>query len=550
MDSSSGSFTCSDEARRILGIDQEHVDLSVDEMLASVPAQQREPWREWLDAVKSGKPTPPMEHTVITPDGEDRIVRQEAEVLCDLSTQVTRVTGVVQDITERRKAEQEVRYLHDYDSLTGLANRQQFLERVTDAVGDAQPGREVALLCLDLNQFQAIAGALSHEASNLLLVAIARRLREGLRDSDVVAHTGEVAIARIRGDEFTILLPALQHVQDAVKVGSRIIEILTEPFVIEGQEVCITLSIGISSYPADKQSAEELLKRAETAAYCARQQGRNTVLFYTASMNAKAFERLTLETGLRRALEREELVVHYQPRIEIGSGRMVGLEALVRWKHPDLGLVSPAQFIPLAEETGMIIPMGEWILETAARQNREWQDQGFDPLRMAVNLSAVQFRQPDLFESVSSALSKVGMDPRWLELELTESILMQNPENAVSALERLKGAGIHLSIDDFGTGYSSLSYLKRFPIDALKIDQSFIRELTTNPDDAAIATSIILMGRSLKLRVVAEGVETQSQLSFLRVMQCDEVQGYLFSPPVSAEEITAMLRDKGASFAA
>jgi EAL domain-containing protein (putative c-di-GMP-specific phosphodiesterase class I) len=320
---------------------------------------------------------------------------------------------------------------------------------------------------------------------------------------------------------------------------------LTEPFKVADQEVFVTISVGISSYPSDDADAEQLVKCAETAAYCARQQGRNTVLYYSPAMNAKAFERLTLETGLRRALERDELIVHYQPRIDIASGRTVGFEALVRWRHPEFGLVSPAQFIPLAEETGLIVPIGAWILEQACRQTRRWQEAGLPQVRIAVNLSSVQFRQPDLFETVQGALERSGLEPRWLELELTESLLMQNPENAVLTLQRLSGRGIHLSIDDFGTGYSSLSYLKRFPIHSLKIDQTFIRELTTNPDDAAIATSIILMGKSLKLRVVAEGVETRSQLSFLRVMQCHEAQGYLFSPPVAAAEAEAFLRKNG-----
>ncbi len=539
-------LACSDEARRILGLDDEPGELVLDDLVSRIPIDQREGFHQWLQAVTAGKSTSPLEHSVHHVDGSFRVVRQDAEVLCGLNDRRTRVTGVVQDLTERKQAEERTQFLSDHDSLTGLANRQQFIERTDLALLEAhKSGGHPTVLCLDLNQFKAIAGLLPDRASDMLLVAIARRLREGLREYDMVAHVSsrvlEASIARIRGDEFTLLLPDLKRAADAVVVGRRVLDVLAEPFEIDQQEVYVTASIGVSSFPADSHSSEELLKRAETAAYCARQQGRNTILFYSPTMNAKAVERLTLETGLRRALERNELAVHYQPRIDIASGRMQGMEALVRWRHPELGLISPAQFIPLAEETGLIVPIGEWILETACRQCKEWQNQGLEPIRMAVNLSSVQFRQPDLFESVIQILRTTQLDPKWLEMELTESLLMQNPEQARKALQRLKAEGIHLSIDDFGTGYSSLAYLKRFPIDALKIDQTFIRELTTNADDAAIATSIILLGRSLKLRVVAEGVETPSQLSFLRVMQCDEAQGYLFSPPVAAEEARRFL---------
>jgi diguanylate cyclase (GGDEF)-like protein len=542
----SDDLYCSEEARRILGLQDEAQDLTLDDLLARIPIDQREGFHEWLDAVVHGRSNSPLEHSVHHAGGSFRPVRQEVEVVCEVEGQRTRVTGVVQDLNERRQAEDRVQFLSDYDSLTGLANRAQFLERAEKALTAADlSGAHPTVLCLDLNQFKAIAGLLPDHAGDALLVSIARRLREGLRAYDTVAHVegshAEASIARIRGDEFTLLLPDLKRPADSVGVGQRLLEALGDPFEIDGQEVYVTASIGVSSYPSDGRTGEELLKRAETAAHCSRQHGRNSILFYTPAMNAKAIERLALETGLRRALERGELTVHYQPRVEIASGALVGMEALVRWKHPELGLVSPAQFIPIAEESGLIVPIGEWILQTACQQCRQWQQQGLQPVRMSVNLSAVQFRQPELFDSVVQVLRSTGLDPQWLEMELTESILMQNPEQARVSLKRLKREGIHLSIDDFGTGYSSLAYLKRFPIDSLKIDQTFIRELTTNPDDAAIATSIILLGRSLKLRVVAEGVETPSQLAFLRVMQCDEVQGYLFSPPVPAEEARGFL---------
>jgi diguanylate cyclase (GGDEF)-like protein len=545
-DRAQGRFHASPLACELFGFERGRGTFTLVELLERSTPEQREALGDWLRRADEGRDVSCLRHRLTRLDGRERELG--LETLDAVRESDAPLFGVVRDLTERRGA--RVLLAEDTDRLTGLSTRERFVTELARALAAcAGNGGHLAVLCLDLNQFKAISGAFSREAGDELLVQIARRLRDGLRSQDLLAHLGcepeQISIARIRGDEFTILLPDLKRAADAVKVGKRVLEMLAEPFVIAQQEVFVTVSIGIASYPSDDADAEQLVKCSETAAYCARQQGRNTVLFYSPAMNAKAFERLTLETGLRRALERDELVVHYQPRIDIAGGRPVGFEALVRWRHPELGLVSPAQFIPLAEETGLIVPIGQWILEHACAQARRWQDAGLPYVRMAVNLSSVQFRQANLFETVQGVLERTRLEPRWLELELTESLLMQNPEQAVLTLQRLAGRGIHLSIDDFGTGYSSLSYLKRFPIHSLKIDQTFIRELTTNPDDAAIATSVILMGKSLKLRVVAEGVETRSQLSFLRVMQCHEAQGYLFSPPVSAQEAEAFLRKGG-----
>jgi EAL domain-containing protein (putative c-di-GMP-specific phosphodiesterase class I)/DNA-binding response OmpR family regulator len=353
---------------------------------------------------------------------------------------------------------------------------------------------------------------------------------------------GEIRTARREGDRFVLLVPEFGRIQDASKLGQKIAESLSSPVLIEGRETKLAISLGVAAYPTDGNDAEELLKNSETARYCAKQEGSNSLQFYTESMSRWAFERLTLEHSLRDALEREEFVVYYQPRLDVATRTIIGMEALVRWVHPQLGLVSPAQFIPLAEETGLIVPIGEWVLLTACKQTRRWQEMGLPKIRMSVNLSPVQFRQSKLFQVIDNALAEASLEPEYLELEVTESMLMNDAKATIDILTGLKRAGIHLSIDDFGTGYSSLSYLKRFPIDALKIDRSFVREVTTNPDDAAIATSIILMGHSLNLEVVAEGVEDESQLAFLQVLQCDEVQGFLFSPPVPAERAEALLR--------
>jgi diguanylate cyclase (GGDEF)-like protein len=434
------------------------------------------------------------------------------------------------------------------DRATGLADREELLGRMAQAAEQAlADGSRIALIYLELDRFREIANGLASTSAAQLLATVARRLRESIRESDTVADPSSDArpttIARVGGGEFCLLIQGLERVEDAAKAGRRLLDALAEPFAVEGQSLSLSASVGIATFPEQNLGPSELLDCAQTAAYSARQDGRETIRFYASSMNAKAFERLTLETSLRAALEREEFLVYYQPRIEIASGRIVGMEALVRWRHPQLGLVSPSQFIPLAEETGLIVPIGEYVLQRACRQNREWQRRGLPPVAVSVNLSSVQFQRPELYDCVVRTLGEAGLDPIWLELELTESLLMQNAEAVVATLKRFRDTGIKLSIDDFGTGYSSLSYLKRFPIDALKIDRSFIREVTSNADDAALATSIILMGRSLKLKVVAEGVETASQLSFLRIMQCDEAQGFLYSPPVPADDAARMLRE-------
>jgi diguanylate cyclase (GGDEF)-like protein len=437
--------------------------------------------------------------------------------------------------------------------LVGVLSRAGFLQVLERSLREAtEKEGHVGVLSLDLSQLKLLSGALSHESGTVLLASIVERLREGLRRDDLfgllIGDTPGTRIGRLRSDELTLLLPDLRRPTDALEVGRRLLGLLDQPFSVEGRDVFVTVCIGLACSPSDGVDGEELLRHAETATLCARQQGRHTVLAYTPAMDARAFERLTLETGLRRALEREELVVHYQPRVDIATAKLVGLEALVRWRHPDQGLVAPGQFIALAEETGLIVPIGNWVLRQACTQVRAWQQAGLSPLRVSVNISSVQFRQPDLFEVVARTLQETGLESRWLELELTESLLMQNPEDVVVLLERLSAHGVYLSIDDFGTGYSSLSYLRRFPIDALKIDRAFIRELTTNPDDAAIATSIILMGKALRLNVVAEGVETRSQLSFLRVMKCQEAQGYLFSPPLPAADVERLLRSDAPLF--
>ena len=366
---------------------------------------------------------------------------------------------------------------------------------------------------------------------------LSRAVREFEQEGPTSHPKGHIVISRVSETCFALLVPELGRIQDAARLGYRIHDVVQTDAGGEAAPV----SIGIATSPGDSNEGHHLVRYAEEAAERVRQDEGNSLSFRTESTNRWVFERLTLERSLRNAIEREELIVYYQPKVDIVSRELVGFEALVRWQHPELGMVSPAQFIPLAEETGLIIPIGEWVLESACRQVQAWHDAGFSPVRMAVNLSPVQFRSTSLCDTVAKVLERTGMPASLLELEVTESMLMYSLKDTINTLQRLKATGIYLSIDDFGTGYSSLSYLKGFPIDALKIDRSFVRDITANADDAAIATSIILMGRSLNLKVIAEGVETESQRAFLQVLQCDEIQGYLISPPVPAEKAEAFL---------
>lgn len=428
-----------------------------------------------------------------------------------------------------------------------IESRETFSSSLEAATADATTTNPVALITVALSlSADATTSGSSEDLEDFLAEHVPSemfRTIEGLeRRGEPGFDPGSTHVTRLDKNRFALLLPHLSRIQVAAKLGVDIQAALSRPYLINGNPARRAVHVGIASCPQDAPSAEALLKASETACYCARQDGGDSLQFYTASMSRWAFERLTLERSLANAIEKQELEVFYQPRVDLNTRIPIGLEALVRWRHPELGLVSPAQFIPLAEETGLIIPIGRWVLEQACLQNKRWQDLGLPNVRMSVNLSAMQFRKSSLLDEIRGVLADTGLEADQLELEVTESMLMQDAKSTIETLRGIKSSGIHISIDDFGTGYSSLSYLKRFPVDALKIDRSFIREVNTNPDDAAIATSIILMGHSLRLGVVAEGVEEESQLAFLRVLQCDEAQGYLFSPPVPAQKAEDFLR--------
>jgi diguanylate cyclase (GGDEF)-like protein len=435
---------------------------------------------------------------------------------------------------ERKRIEATVQRQASHDVLTDLPNRSLFKDRLTLALAHANRYRNMlAILFVDLDRFKNIIDTLGPAIGDRLLQGVAERLGSCLDEGDTLARLG--------GDEFVILLPRLQRADKAVKIAQQVLEVLKPVFVFNGHELHITTSIGISLYPYDGADVDTLLKNADTALYRAKEQGRNNYQLYTPAMNARAFERLAMENSLRKALERHQFMLHYQPQVDVADRRISGMEALVRWQHPDLGLVYPAEFITLAEETGLIVPMGEWVLRTACAQTKKWHQAGYPNLTVAVNLSARQFQHQGLMDTIARVLRETELDPRMLEVEITESIAMQNADFTNVVLRHLKDMGVKIAMDDFGTGYSSLSYLRKFPIDTLKIDQSFVRDLTTDANDAAIANAIIVLAHSLKLKVVAEGVETREQETYLKTHHCDKLQGYLFNRPLTPEQFEQLL---------
>ncbi|MCL5800961.1 MAG: EAL domain-containing protein [Gammaproteobacteria bacterium] len=438
------------------------------------------------------------------------------------------------DITQRKQAEARLEHLALYDPLTGLPNRKLLDDRLRQVLSEAdREGHMVALLFIDLDHFKHINDSFGHGMGDKLLKAVADQLSAGLRAGDTIARLG--------GDEFAVVLPNIRHVDEVAGIVRKIQALLDAPFTVDGRELHVSASIGITMYPLDEGDVEGLIRNADTAMYHAKESGRNTFRLYTAELHARATRRLALESGLRHALNREEFVLHYQPQVDLRTGRLVGMEALLRWRHPEEGLIPPMEFIPVAEETGLIVPIGEWVLKTVCTQIRVWEKHVFPPLRVAVNISVQQVKHRVLLETVRRALAEAGVEPQYLDLELTESILMG--AQTTTCIEALDEMGVNFSLDDFGTGYSSLAYLKRFPIDHLKIDRSFVRDIATDPDDAAIVKAVIAMARALGMKVIAEGVETREQLELLSGEGCDMIQGYYCSKPLPADEITELVRD-------
>ena len=542
----------SDQAWRIFGHTAAEPPLDRESYLRMMHPDDTERVRKAFERSVENGDAFAIEHRVVQASGATRHLHQQVEVIeRDASGRALQLAGAVHDITRRKDTEEQIRRLAYFDTLTGLPNRLLFTEQLHKALADAKrEGQQVAIMFVDLDHFKRVNDTLGHGAGDELLRVVSARLAHSVRPLDVIGRDASQregnSIARLGGDEFIIMLSELHGATDAAAVARRLVAALTEPVVIQCTELYISASVGIAMYPYDGVDIDTLLMNADTAMYRAKEAGRGGFQFYDRSMNARALERLVMEAMLRRALERNEFVLHYQPRISLETGCIVGAEALIRWQHPERGLVSPREFITLAEETSLVIPIGDWALAEVCRQSAAWQAQGVTPVPVAVNLASTHLRERNLPDLVTRVLQNNNLAPRLLEIEVTESILMADPELSVETARRLKEIGVHLSIDDFGTGYSSLSYLKKLPISALKIDQSFVRDLATDPDDAAIISAIIAMAHSLKLKVVAEGVETEAQRAFLKEHGCDEFQGYLISRPVEAKEFALLLeRQRG-----
>ncbi|MCB1823609.1 MAG: EAL domain-containing protein [Candidatus Competibacteraceae bacterium] len=541
------------EVCEMLGLDPQAPEVPFRVILERVHEKDRKILAQWFEEIwQGGGQARAIRHRLVDAGGGVRHVQQQIEIVLDASGRPDHLYGTLQDVTDLHQAEERIWQLAFTDSLTRLPNRELFKDRLDTAIKLAKRhDRQLALLFLDLDNFKRINDTLGHNVGDHLLQATAERLKSSIRANDSVswnkAEEPDESIARLGGDEFTVLLPEIQRSEDAANVAERIQVSLSRPLALDGHEIIVTPSIGIAVFPQDGETSETLLKSADMAMYSAKHQGRNLYRFYNAVLNEAAHKRLTMETQLRKAIERNELSLYYQPQLDLPSGRICGVEALARWTNDLLGTVPPVEFISLAEETGLIVPIGEWILRTACRQAKAWGcGCGVDPIpmRIAVNISVLQFVQPGFTGLVAQILEETGLEPVALELEITESLLLKDPEGALRTLWALKNLGVQLAIDDFGTGYSSLSRLKQLPLNRLKIDKGFVSEVDSQPNDAAIATAVIAMAESMGLRVIAEGVESEAQFQFLKAKHCDEIQGYYLSRPLPAAEITTMLHQR------
>jgi diguanylate cyclase (GGDEF)-like protein/PAS domain S-box-containing protein len=478
----------------------------------------------------------PANSVLIRRDGFEIPIEDSVSPIHNRDGQATGAVIVFRDVSRARTMAMQMAHSAEHDFLTGLPNRMLMNDRIGQSIAFARRHtKKVAVLFLDLDGFKHINDSLGHPTGDRLLQSIATRLVDCVRGSDTVSRQG--------GDEFVVLLSEVERAEDAAITAGRMLQAVAEAHSIDQHDLHITASIGVTVYPDDGSDAETLLKNADTAMYQAKESGRHGYQFFKPAMNVRAVERQFIEESLRRALERQEFKLHYQPKINLRTGMITGAEALLRWMHPVRGALSPARFIPIAEDSGLIVPIGAWVLREACAQARGWVDAGLPVTTMAVNVSAMEFRSEHFLEGLFTILGETGLDPKFLELELTESILMKSASSTAAILQNLRDRGVRVAVDDFGTGYSSLSYLRKFPVDALKIDQSFVREISATDDDCAIVTAMISMARSLKLRVIAEGVETLEELEFLRASQCDEVQGYYFSRPVLPQQFAKLLAD-------
>ncbi|MGZ3181458.1 MAG: bifunctional diguanylate cyclase/phosphodiesterase [Telluria sp.] len=487
--------------------------------------------------LRARQPFTNLEYGITDANGSQRWFCVNGQPVFDDAGSFTGYRGTGTDITARKLAEQRIHHVAQHDVLTGLPNRSLLQDRLSQAIGwSERNGKPIWVMLVDLDRFKFVNDSMGHKAGDVLLMTVAARLHGALRETDTVA--------RLSGDEFVVILAGHDERKLTPDIVQRLMDTVAEPIMLGAKEFSVTCSIGVAVYPTDGAPPDALIEHADIAMYRAKKLGRNNFQFYTPAMNEEAQERVRIEGALRKALDRDEFVLHYQPQVDLASGEVVGMEALLRWQHPELGMVAPGRFIGVAEDTGLIAPIGAWVMRTAAAQNKAWQEAGLGHLRVAVNLSARQFASPDLVEDIRRVLEDTGLPPEYLEIELTESLFMSDIGQAVEVLHMMKGLGIKLSIDDFGTGYSSLSYLSRFPIDVLKIDRSFVNDIARDASDAAIVASIIALAHNLKLAVIAEGVENSEQLHYLRRHGCDEMQGYYFSKPLPAADFAQLLRSR------
>jgi diguanylate cyclase (GGDEF)-like protein/PAS domain S-box-containing protein len=531
-----GNFTfCNDSMSRLTGHSKEEL-LGMNHKQFTNEETAKEVFQAFSEVYNTEEPSKGFDWQIIRKNGAEGYIEASLTLQKDSSGKTTGFKGMIRDITERKRIEQQINYMATHDTLTGLPNRLMFSQLLNHAIRSAQRhGKQLAVLFIDLDRFKVINDSLGHEAGDRLLKEMSRRFKRSLRAVDVVGRLG--------GDEFIILTEEVDELSQIANVAHKILTTTIQPMVLQGEECRVTASIGISIYPGDGTDEQTLIKNADIAMYFAKEEGKNNYQFYSKDIQSLSNKRFSIETNLRRALERNELSLEYQAKVDFKTGAITGVEALLRWENPYLGSVTPTQFIPVAEETGLIVPIGRWVMKTACAQNVAWQRQGLPPVCMAVNLSLRQLMDDNLLEDIKTALVDSGMAPNLWELEITESMVMHNPTRLITLLTDIKKLGVRLAIDDFGTGYSSLAQIKNFPIDTLKVDRSFIRNLSQDSENQAITQAIITMGKNLSLTVVAEGVETQEQKDFLRDHVCDEMQGFHFSKPIAPDQFADLLRN-------
>lgn len=524
----------SDEMYRICGVRPGAFGKNYQGFLSLVHPADRPQVEIAVRAALGHGPTYDLEHRLLLPDGIERTVHGKADVVFGVDGGALSMNGTLQDITQRKLAEERIYFLANYDALTDLPNRNLLGDRLIQTLTLARRNSQhITILCLDLDGFKFVNDSYGHAVGDILLKTVAARIKAAVRESDTVARLG--------GDEFVVIFPGLIDQREVTCSVQRVVNLFAEPFLVGSRALRVTASIGVCLYPGDGESVDVLLKNADVAMYAAKESGRNCYKFYAQEMGQRIEQHVKMENALRVALEQQQFEVYYQPKVNLDSGKLSGVEALIRWNHPQNGMIPPSSFISLAEETGLIGPIGEWVMRAACAQAKQWHNMGFDDMSVAVNLSAYQFSQQNVANLVLRVLADTGLAAQHLELELTESMLMSDSDSMLAALRDIKAIGVTLALDDFGTGYSSLAYLKRFPIDVIKIDRSFVRNVTTDHNDATLTKTIVLMARSMKMKTVAEGVETPGQLSFLRAIKCDAIQGFYFSKPVNADALTEML---------